>query len=139
MRETRSVRAPPIFVHSADTPILLSKAAFVWATLVCRPSSIALFCTSTRYVTRMPPALFAQILAVLSLAIWLVLFFLWGNFWRIWASDADVTVPSSPQSRARITAVVPARNGAASSGAVVPALAKQDYPGEFSKGIADDE
>jgi len=86
----------------------------------------------------MPPALSAQILAVLSLAIWLVLFFLWGNFWRIWESDADLTVSSSPKSWARVAAVVPARNEAASIGAVVAALAMQDYPGEFSILIVDD-
>lgn len=86
----------------------------------------------------MPLAFLAPILAFLSLAIWLVLFFLWGNFWRIWESDADGTIRSAPKKRVRVAAVVPARNEAASIGVVVAALAKQDYPGEFSILIVDD-
>jgi hopene-associated glycosyltransferase HpnB len=86
----------------------------------------------------MLPPLFPQILAFLGLAIWLVLFFLWGNFWRTWESDADGAVPSSPKSWFRVAAVVPARNEAATIGLVVAALAKQDYPGEFSILIVDD-
>jgi len=33
--------------------------------------------------------LILEVLAFLSLAIWLALFFLWGGFWRIWESVAD--------------------------------------------------
>jgi len=86
----------------------------------------------------MPFSTLAQILALLSLAIWLVLFFFWGNFWRIWKSDADHSVPPPPQQWPCVTAVVPARNEAASITAVIAALAKQDYPGEFSAITVDD-
>ena len=80
----------------------------------------------------------AEILAFLSLAIWLVLFLSWGKFWRIWSADADRTSAPSPATWPRVTAVIPARNEAASIAAVVAALAKQDYPGEFSAIIVDD-
>jgi hopene-associated glycosyltransferase HpnB len=82
-----------------------------------------------------PPA---ELLAFLSLAIWLVLFLSWGKFWRIWACDADRTSAPSPATWPRVTAVIPARNEAASIAAAVAALAKQDYPGEFSAIIVDD-
>lgn len=80
----------------------------------------------------------AEVLAFLSLAIWLVLFFFWGRFWRIWESDADRDVVSSPKSWPRVTAIVPARNEAATIETVVVALAKQDYPGGFSVVVVDD-
>src|SRR4030095_7743172 len=86
----------------------------------------------------MPLPLFAEVLALLSLAIWLVLFFFWGSFWRIWEFDADRDVMPSPKNWPRVTAIIPARNEAAFVGAVVAALAKQDYPGEFSIIIVDD-
>jgi len=86
----------------------------------------------------MPFSTLAQILALLSLAIWLVLFFFWGNFWRIWESDADHSVLPAPQHWPRVTAVIPARNEAASITAVIAALAKQDYPGGFSAITVDD-
>ena len=86
----------------------------------------------------MPFSTLAQILALLGLAIWLVLFFFWGNFWRIWESDADHSVLPAPQYWPRVTAVIPARNEAASITAVIAALAKQDYPGEFSGITVDD-
>jgi hypothetical protein len=80
----------------------------------------------------------AEILAFLSLAIWLVLFLSWGNFWRVWESDADRTSAPSPAAWPRVTAVIPARNEAASIAAVIAALTKQDYPGEFPAIIVDD-
>jgi len=86
----------------------------------------------------MPLPFLAEILASLSLAIWLVLFFFWGNFWRIWQSDVDHSSLPVPQNWPRVTAVVPARNEASSIAAVVAALAKQDYSGEFSAIIVDD-
>jgi len=79
-----------------------------------------------------------EILAFLSLAIWLVLFFLWGNFWRIWESDADRFATPAPQHWPRVTAVIPARNEASLIADVVAALACQDYAGEFSAIIVDD-
>src|ERR1043166_3622002 len=77
-------------------------------------------------------------LSFLALIIWLVLVFAWGNFWRIWEVAADGDTLNAPQNWPRVTAVVPARNEAASIAAVVTGLAQQDYPGEFSVIIVDD-
>lgn len=78
------------------------------------------------------------ILSVLTLLIWLVLVFAWGNFWRVWESDADRVSFPAPLSWPSVVAVIPARNEAASIAAVVVALANQDYPGEFSVIMVDD-
>src|SRR5689334_10045274 len=77
-------------------------------------------------------------LSFIALIVWLVLFFAWGNFWRVWEFDADHDALSPPQNWPRVTAVVPARNEAESIAAAVTALAQQDYPGEFSVIIVDD-
>src|SRR5215470_1245272 len=86
----------------------------------------------------MPPSFFAAILALLSLVIWLVLFFFWGGFWRIWEFDDDRGGIAPPAAWPGVRAIVPARNEASSIAAVVAALARQDYPGEFSVVIVDD-
>lgn len=86
----------------------------------------------------MPLFFFAETLALLSLAIWLVLFFFWGGFWRIWEADADRSSLSPPRAWPRVAAIIPARNEAPSIAAVVAALSKQDYAGEFSVVIVDD-
>jgi hopene-associated glycosyltransferase HpnB len=77
-------------------------------------------------------------LALLSFLIWLVLFFLRGNFWRIWECDSDHAQFPSPAKWPRVTAVIPARNEAPSIAEVVRALALQDYAGEFSAIVVDD-
>src|SRR5437899_11711685 len=77
-------------------------------------------------------------LALLSLLIWLVLFFAWGNFWRVWEFDSDHAQFPSPAKWPRVTAVIPARNEAPSIAEVVRALALQDYAGEFSAIVVDD-
>src|SRR6266568_6515314 len=77
-------------------------------------------------------------LALLSLLIWLVLFFAWGNFWRVWEFDSDHAQFPSPAKWPRVTAAIPARNEAASIAEVVRALALQDYAGEFSAIVVDD-
>jgi hopene-associated glycosyltransferase HpnB len=70
--------------------------------------------------------------------IWIVLFFVWGNFWQIWEFDSDRAQLPAPPQWARVTAVVPARNEAASIQAVISAVAAQDYAGEFSVVVVDD-
>ncbi len=70
--------------------------------------------------------------------IWVVLFFAWGNFWQIWEFDCDRAQCPAPPKWPRVTAVVPARNEAASIEAVIRALAAQDYAGDFSVVIVDD-
>jgi hopene-associated glycosyltransferase HpnB len=82
--------------------------------------------------------LLAEILALWSLMVWFVLVFLWGGFWRVWESDAERADLPSLEDWPRVAAVIPARNEAASIAAVVAAMAKQDYPGEFSAIVVDD-
>lgn len=77
-------------------------------------------------------------ISLLVFLIWLVLFFAWGNFWRVWDFDFDRAQFPSPLKWPRVTAIVPARNEAASIGAVVEALALQDYAGELSIIVVDD-
>ena len=73
-----------------------------------------------------------------ALTIWVILFFAWGNFWHIWESDFDRAQIPSPQSWPSVTAIVPARNEAASITGVVQALTAQDYAGQFSVMVVDD-
>jgi hopene-associated glycosyltransferase HpnB len=70
--------------------------------------------------------------------IWIVLFFVWGNFWQTWEFDSDRARFPAPPQWPRVTAVVPARNEAASIEEVIGALAAQDYAGEFSVVVVDD-
>jgi len=77
-------------------------------------------------------------LAAVSFLIWLVLLFARGNFWRVWEFDSDRAQFPSPAKWPRVTAVIPARNEAASIAEVVRALALQDYAGEFSAIVVDD-
>jgi len=76
--------------------------------------------------------------SLLVFLIWIVVFFAWGNFWQIWEFDSDRAQFLVPSQWPRVTAVVPARNEAASIEAVVQALAAQDYAGEFSVVVVDD-
>src|SRR5436305_1647846 len=66
-------------------------------------------------------------LDLLSFLIWLALFFGWGHFWRVWEFDTDHAQFPSPAKWPGVTAVIPARNEAASIAEVVRALALQDY------------
>ncbi len=76
------------------------------------------------------------ILAAIFLAIWLYLFFLRGRFWQI--SEAQFGSPS-PQLWPSVMAIVPARNEAQTIAQAVASLGKQDYPGDFSIIIVDDQ
>lgn len=76
--------------------------------------------------------------SLIVLVIWLVLFFAWGNFWQIWEFDSDRAQFPAPPEWPRVTAVVPARNEAASIEAVIRAFAAQDYAGGFSVIVVDD-
>ncbi len=76
--------------------------------------------------------------SLLVFIIWIVLFFARGNFWQVWEFDSDRARFPAPPQWPRVTAVVPARNEAASIEAVISALAAQDYPGEFSVLVVDD-
>src|SRR5258708_840995 len=76
--------------------------------------------------------------SLLAFLIWLVLFFAWGNFWRVWEFDADRAQFPAPFRWPSVTAVIPARNEAESIGLVVSVAAKQEYAGEFTVLIVDD-
>jgi hopene-associated glycosyltransferase HpnB len=76
--------------------------------------------------------------SLLVFIVWIVLFFARGNFWQIWEFDSDRAQFPAPPEWPCVTAVVPARNEAASIEAVVHALAAQDYAGEFSVLVVDD-
>jgi hopene-associated glycosyltransferase HpnB len=101
-------------------------------------SRISYSVPANRLQTRMPFPTLAEILAAVSLVIWLVLFFFWGNFWRIWESDADRMSVPTLTTWPPVTAVIPARNEAGSIAPVVASLAAQGYAGEFSVIIVDD-
>jgi hopene-associated glycosyltransferase HpnB len=76
--------------------------------------------------------------SLIVFVIWLALFFAWGNFWQIWEFDSDRAQFPAPAEWPRVTAVVPARNEAASIEAVIRAFAAQDYAGGFSVIVVDD-
>ena len=77
-------------------------------------------------------------ISLLVFLIWVILFFAWGSFWRVWEFDYDRAQFPAPGTWPRVAAVIPARNEAASIEAVVRALALQDYAGEFSIVVVDD-
>jgi hopene-associated glycosyltransferase HpnB len=78
------------------------------------------------------------LLSLLALLIWIVLFFLWGNFWRVWEFDADRAQFPALLSWPSVVAIIPARNEAGSVAQVLNALAAQDYVGSFSVIVVDD-
>jgi len=77
-------------------------------------------------------------IAVLSLLIWLYLFFFNGHFWQIWIADADGHAVPRPERWPSVMAIVPARNEAASIEETVKSLTQQAYPGNFSITVVDD-
>lgn len=74
------------------------------------------------------------IVSVLCLAAWVYLVGLHGRFWRSSPSLAS----GSPSGRARVAAIVPARNEAAIIRRSLNSLLAQDYQGELSIVLADD-
>jgi hopene-associated glycosyltransferase HpnB len=77
-------------------------------------------------------------ISLLVFLMWIVLFFAWGSFWRVWEFDSDPAQFPAPTVWPCVVAVVPARNEAASIEAVVQALLSQEYAGEFSMAVVDD-
>jgi hopene-associated glycosyltransferase HpnB len=74
-------------------------------------------------------------LAAIPFSICLYLLLARGSFWKV---QEDDTVPKQLEDWPRVIAIVPARNEAETIARAVRALAKQDYPGEFSIVIVDD-
>lgn len=80
----------------------------------------------------------AGVLGIVTLAIWLHLFFGRGWFWRVKKLDADLEAVAPLSEYPSVIAVVPARNEAETIGQVVTSLVLQDYSGDFSVVVADD-
>jgi hopene-associated glycosyltransferase HpnB len=77
----------------------------------------------------------AAALGLIAAAVWAYLLLFHHRFWR-----ADQRLPAATPRPAwpAVVAVVPARDEAAHIGAVVAALAAQDYPGRFRAVVVDD-
>jgi len=80
----------------------------------------------------------ANLFGIITLGIWLHLFFGRGWFWRVRKLDADRGTVEPPREWPSVVAVVPARNEAETIGRAVTSLVLQDYPGEFSVMVVDD-
>lgn len=80
----------------------------------------------------------ANVMGIITLAIWLHLFFGRGWFWRVRKLDADRSEAEELSVWPTVVAIVPARNEAATIERVVTALVQQDYPGKFSVVVVDD-
>lgn len=80
----------------------------------------------------------AAILAAITAFIWLYLFFLRGQFWRLRNFDDDQTNLPLPRALPKIQAIIPARNEAQTIAVTVRSLLEQNYPGEFSITVTDD-
>jgi hypothetical protein len=72
------------------------------------------------------------------LTIWLYLALFRGMFWRLSEFDDDLAKHEAPTAWPGVTAIVPARNEAATIRQAVTSLVQQDYPGKFSIVVVDD-
>ncbi|HYK38688.1 MAG TPA: glycosyltransferase [Candidatus Eremiobacteraceae bacterium] len=77
-------------------------------------------------------------IALISLLIWLALFFFNGHFWQIWSAEADREKAGAPSVWPSVVAVVPARNEAETIKETVSALLRQNYSGRLSILVVDD-
>jgi len=73
-------------------------------------------------------------IALLSLCIWVYLFSAHGSFWK---SSPELS-PAIPQEHPDVDIIVPARDEAATIGAVIGSLLAQDYRGKFRVTLVDD-
>jgi hopene-associated glycosyltransferase HpnB len=82
----------------------------------------------------------AGALGIITLGVWLHLFFGRGWYWRVRKFDFDGGRTEGEELSAwpRVVAAVPARNEAETIGREVSSLAQQNYPGEFSVVVVDD-
>ena len=91
----------------------------------------------TALETEILPRVITLLVASIALAIWLYLLFARGAFWL--NTERDDATPAAPQAWPRVVVVVPARNEAATIGEVIGALLQQDYPGDWSILLVDDD
>ncbi|WP_411817993.1 glycosyltransferase [Hyphococcus sp. DH-69] len=75
------------------------------------------------------------IIALFAGIAWLGLTLLQGNFWR---ASERLTDSPAPEEWPAVVAIIPARNEAETIGAVVEAHIKNDYPGDFTLIVAND-
>jgi len=80
--------------------------------------------------------IFLGSVTALSLVIWLFLLIFWGNFWR---ADQFLTQGMTLNSYPIVCAIIPARNEAEILPQSLPSLLQQDYPGQFSIILIDDQ
>src|ERR1700689_1408962 len=80
----------------------------------------------------------ANLLGIITLAIWLHLFFGRVWFWRVRGLDADRNTPKEPAQWPSVSVVVPARNEAETIAQVIASLVLQNYLGQFSITLVDD-
>ncbi|MGB4787044.1 MAG: glycosyltransferase, partial [Candidatus Acidiferrum sp.] len=78
----------------------------------------------------------SPLIAAIPLAIWLYLAFLRGNFWRL---EEDNFEPKPLEKWPHVVAIVPARNEAETIARAVTSLLGQEYPGDFSIVVVDDQ
>ena len=78
------------------------------------------------------------VLSILSAAIWLYLAVARGNFFHLRPFDDDFSVHAAPASWPSVTAIVPARNEAATIVQSISSLLQQNYAGEFHIIVVDD-
>jgi len=78
-----------------------------------------------------------SVIAGISFLIWLYLTFARGNFWT--SSIRDSTSVTAPAGWPAVAIVIPARNEAASIGASVASLMRQDYRGSLRLVVVDDD
>jgi hopene-associated glycosyltransferase HpnB len=81
----------------------------------------------------------SSLLAAASLGIWLYLFVARGRFWQVRSFDKDQSAHAISPEWPRVVAIVPARNEADTIAQCVRSLLSQDYPGEFSVIVVDDQ
>jgi hopene-associated glycosyltransferase HpnB len=84
----------------------------------------------------MPAQIIAEVVAVLTLAIWLYLLFGRGAFWL--AAERDDGDPPTLEAWPKVVVVIPARDEAECIGESIASLIAQDYPGEASVILVDD-
>ncbi|MEL6211749.1 MAG: glycosyltransferase, partial [Pseudomonadota bacterium] len=75
--------------------------------------------------------------ALIAFVIWAAMLLLWHGFWRADQRLPPIT-PDDASDRPGVVAVIPARNEAASIGAVVEAHGASNYPGSFAVVLVDD-
>jgi hopene-associated glycosyltransferase HpnB len=80
----------------------------------------------------------AGTVGIITLGVWLHLFFGRGWFWRVRKLNADQSALETTGEWPGVIAVIPARNEAETIGQVVASLARQNYPGPFAIVIVDD-